>query len=72
MSPRATRSSSPGTMTAPSPSAVSRRSPPVRPGSGPRSGRQGEPEAGRETAAGDLSPVYASAEDMLADLHQRA
>jgi antitoxin PrlF len=32
----------------------------------------GEREAGREIAAGDLSPVYGSAEDMFADLGRRA
>lgn len=32
----------------------------------------GEREADREIAAGDLSPVYASAEEMLADLDRRA
>jgi antitoxin PrlF len=32
----------------------------------------GEREADRETAAGDLSPVYGSAEDMVADLDKRA
>ncbi len=32
----------------------------------------GQREAGRETAAGDLSPACGSAEDMLADLDQRA
>ncbi len=32
----------------------------------------GEREAGREIAAGDLSPVYGSAQDMFADLDRRA
>ena len=32
----------------------------------------GERDADREIAAGDLSPVYGSAQDMFADLDQRA
>src|SRR5258707_10275269 len=32
----------------------------------------GEREADREIAVGDLSPVYRSAEDMVADLDRRA
>ncbi len=32
----------------------------------------GEREAGREIAAGDLSPAYASAQEMFADLDRRA
>jgi len=59
-------------MTAPSPCAVSRRSPPYQAWFWSPQRQAGEREADREIAAGDLSPVFASAEDMLADLGQRA
>jgi hypothetical protein len=59
-------------MMAPSPCAVSRRSPPYQAWFWSPQWQAGEREAGREIAAGDPSPLYASAEDMFADLHQRA